>query len=50
MFTASLNCLALFTLQDSTDDREAETRLVMLLGFDSFDFVKVLRQNRQMSK
>lgn len=37
-------------LQSSGDDREAENQLVVLLGFDMFDFIKVLRQHRQMSK
>lgn len=37
-------------LQSASDDREAENQLVMLLGFDMFDFIKVLRQHRQMSK
>nr|XP_022344638.1 U5 small nuclear ribonucleoprotein 200 kDa helicase-like [Crassostrea virginica] len=36
------------TLKSSGDDREAENQLVVLLGFDMFDFIKVLRQHRQM--
>lgn len=36
------------TLKSASDDREAENQLVMLLGFDMFDFIKVLRQHRQM--
>lgn len=40
----------MFLLQSASDDREAENQLVMLLGFDMFDFIKVLRQHRQMSK
>ncbi|ELU09831.1 hypothetical protein CAPTEDRAFT_222545 [Capitella teleta] len=35
-------------LREATDDREAENKLVMLLGFTSFDFIKVLRQYRNM--
>ncbi|XP_061184302.1 U5 small nuclear ribonucleoprotein 200 kDa helicase-like isoform X1 [Saccostrea echinata] len=35
-------------LKTAGDDREAENQLVMLLGFDMFDFIKVLRQHRQM--
>jgi len=35
-------------LKEATDDREAENKLVMLLGFTQFDFIKVLRQHRQM--
>uniref|UniRef100_A0A1I7XD40 Helicase ATP-binding domain-containing protein n=1 Tax=Heterorhabditis bacteriophora TaxID=37862 RepID=A0A1I7XD40_HETBA len=30
------------------NDRECENKLVLLLGFDQFDFIKVLRQHRQM--
>ncbi|XP_065175302.1 U5 small nuclear ribonucleoprotein 200 kDa helicase-like [Sycon ciliatum] len=33
-------------LDNADDDREAETKLVMLLGFDNFDFIKILRKNR----
>ena len=35
--------------QEATDDREAERKLVTLLGFDQFTFIRQLRQNRQMS-
>ena len=37
------------SFQTAGDDREAENQLVMLLGFSTFDFIKVLRQYRQMS-
>lgn len=37
-------------LQTAGDDREAETKLVMLLDVSHFEFIKVLRQHRQMSK
>ncbi len=36
--------------QASADDREAENRLVILLGFAQFDFIKTIRQYRQMSE
>ncbi|GMT33326.1 hypothetical protein PFISCL1PPCAC_24623 [Pristionchus fissidentatus] len=35
-------------LKDSVDDRDAENKLVLLLGFDQFDFIKVLRQHRNL--
>ncbi|CAD6191493.1 unnamed protein product [Caenorhabditis auriculariae] len=35
-------------LKNASDDRDAENQLVLLLGFDQFDFIKVLRQNRLM--
>lgn len=35
-------------LKTASDDRDAENKLVMLLGFKQFDFIKLLRQNRQM--
>jgi N-terminal helicase PWI domain len=38
------------SLQEDTDDREAENKLVVLLGFNQFDFIRILRQHRQMSK
>ena len=37
-------------LKEATDDREAENKLVVLLGFNQFDFIRVLRQHRQMSE
>ena len=33
-------------LKVARDDHEVENQLVSLLGFDQFDFIKVLRQNR----
>lgn len=39
-----------FFFQTAGDDREAETKLVMLLDVSHFEFIKVLRQHRQMSK
>lgn len=37
------------SLHDSSgDDRACENALVKLLGFDRFDFIKTLRQNRRM--
>ncbi|BFY98347.1 hypothetical protein BsWGS_01387 [Bradybaena similaris] len=35
-------------LKTAGDDREAETKLVMLLDVSHFEFIKVLRQHRQM--
>lgn len=37
-------------LKTASDDRDAENQLVLLLGFNQFDFIKVLRQHRRMSK
>lgn len=37
-------------LRDANDDRECENQLVLLLGYDCFDFIKQLQRNRQMSK
>lgn len=37
-------------LRDANDDRECENQLVLLLGYDCFDFIKVLKKHRQMSK
>lgn len=34
--------------QEASDDRDCENQLVLLLGFDQFEFIKVLRQHRQM--
>lgn len=38
------------SLQTASDDRECENQLVLLLGFNTFDFIKVLRQHRMMSE
>jgi pre-mRNA-splicing helicase BRR2 len=35
-------------LKDSNDDRDCENQMVLLLGYDCFDFIKVLKKNRQM--
>lgn len=37
-------------LRDASDDRECENQLVLLLGYDCFDFIKLLKKQRQMSK
>lgn len=37
-------------LRDASDDRECENQLVLLLGYDCFDFIKQLKKHRQMSK
>uniref|UniRef100_A0A8C9V9Z6 U5 small nuclear ribonucleoprotein 200 kDa helicase n=1 Tax=Scleropages formosus TaxID=113540 RepID=A0A8C9V9Z6_SCLFO len=34
----------------ASDDRECENQLVLLLGFNTFDFIKILRQHRRMSE
>lgn len=36
-------------LKTASDDRELENQLVLLLGFEQFDFIKTLRSHRQMS-
>lgn len=36
-------------LKTASDDRELENQLVLLLGYDQFDFIKTLRTHRQMS-
>ncbi|MCP9262026.1 hypothetical protein DINM_005324 [Dirofilaria immitis] len=33
---------------EASDDRDCENQLVLLLGFDQFEFIKILRQHRQM--
>jgi pre-mRNA-splicing helicase BRR2 len=35
-------------LKNIHDERECENQLVILLGFDFFDFIKLLKQNREM--
>ncbi|XP_037076641.1 LOW QUALITY PROTEIN: putative U5 small nuclear ribonucleoprotein 200 kDa helicase, partial [Pollicipes pollicipes] len=35
-------------LQSAEDDREAENKLVILLGYDAFDFIRTLKKHRQM--
>ncbi|KRZ08826.1 U5 small nuclear ribonucleoprotein helicase [Trichinella pseudospiralis] len=35
-------------LKMAVDDRDCENRLVRLLGFDQFDFIRTLRQHRNM--
>uniref|UniRef100_A0A672JN97 Activating signal cointegrator 1 complex subunit 3 n=1 Tax=Salarias fasciatus TaxID=181472 RepID=A0A672JN97_SALFA len=35
-------------LKTASDDRECENQLVLLLGFNTFDFIKILRQHRRM--
>lgn len=37
-------------LQNALDDRDFENRLVLLLGVDCFEFIKILKKHRQMSK
>lgn len=40
----------LSVLKNAGDDRDCENQLVLLLGYDCFDFIKVLKKNRLMSK
>lgn len=35
-------------LKDAADERDCENQLVLLLGYDCFDFIKQLKLNRQM--
>lgn len=37
-------------LRDAGDDRDCENQLVLLLGYDCFEFIKILKKHRQMSK
>lgn len=40
------DCLEI--LQNATDDRDLENRLVRAVGYEQFDFLKILRRNRYM--
>eukprot|EP00043_Microstomoeca_roanoka_P014404 m.142887 g.142887 ORF g.142887 m.142887 type:complete len:2149 (-) comp16005_c1_seq1:147-6593(-) len=48
METQKLADQSLKVLGEAKDDRECENRLVQVLGFDKFDFVKILRKHRKM--
>lgn len=37
-------------LRDAGDDRDCENQLVLLLGYDCFDFIKQLKKYRHMSE
>ena len=37
-------------LQNAVDVRDFENRLVLLLGMECFDFIRILKKHRQMSK
>jgi len=37
-------------LKTTSDNHELENKLLMLLGFEQFEFIKILRTYRQMSK
>ena len=37
-------------LKHSTDNRDCENKLVLLLGYDQFPFIKVLLKNRQTGR
>jgi len=39
----------LSVLKNAGDDRDCENQLVLLLGYDCFDFIKTLKKNRLMS-
>jgi pre-mRNA-splicing helicase BRR2 len=36
-------------LKEAEDERDVENQLVLLLGFNQFDLIKLLRSNRQLS-
>eukprot|EP00047_Mylnosiga_fluctuans_P022270 m.116969 g.116969 ORF g.116969 m.116969 type:complete len:2124 (+) comp9197_c0_seq4:160-6531(+) len=38
----------LAALKDSKDDRDCENKLVTVLGYDKFEFIRLIRKNRQM--
>lgn len=40
----------LSVLKNAGDDRETENQLVLLLGYNCFDFIKLLKKHRHMSK
>ncbi|EGD81008.1 ASCC3L1 protein [Salpingoeca rosetta] len=48
METQKLADQSLKVLGEAKDDRECENRLVQVLGFDKFDFVKILRKHRNL--
>ena len=48
METQKLADQSLKVLGEAKDDRECENRLVQVLGFDKFDFVKTLRKHRTL--
>ena len=41
-----LSCDGCFFFQNASDDRDCENKLVLLLGYDQFQFIKVLIKNR----
>lgn len=48
MISQDKSAEVLNVLKDSSDDRECENQLVLLLGYDCFDFIKQLKKYRQM--
>lgn len=50
MFSRPPHASCVCNPQTASDDRECENQLVLLLGFNTFDFIKILRQHRRMSK
>jgi pre-mRNA-splicing helicase BRR2 len=37
-------------LKTASDNHELENKLIILLGYEQFEFIKILRTHRQMSK
>lgn len=48
MISQAKSAEVLNILKDSSDERECENQLVLLLGYDCFDFIKQLKKNREM--
>lgn len=48
MISQAKSTEVLEVLKNSGDDRECENQLVLLLGYDCFDFIKQLKKYRQM--
>ncbi|XP_038221111.1 putative U5 small nuclear ribonucleoprotein 200 kDa helicase [Zerene cesonia] len=48
MLSQAKSSEVLQALAEASDDRDLENRLVLLLGYDCFDFVKILNKNRYM--
>ena len=42
------HCFCQQILKESKDDRDCENKLVGVLGFDKFEFIRLLRKNRNM--
>lgn len=48
MISQAKSTEVLTILENSGDDRECENSLVLLLGYDCFDFIRLLKKNREM--